>query len=75
MRYYDSRLKYTKNEVRLGQVENHRQEFYCQATGEWVLMLYGDDYLIDNRFITDAIQQIEANPEILFTKGEERSEI
>ena len=65
----DSRSKYIKNDVRLGRVGNYRYALYHQASGEWVLMLDGDDYLIDNTFISDAICGATKDKQILFVQG------
>lgn len=58
----DSRFRYVKNPVNLGRVSNYRYALQDLARGEWVLMLDGDDYLIDPSFISlawDAAQRNE----------------
>lgn len=65
----DKRLKYYHNNPRLGRVLNYRKCLYSYATGIWVLNLDGDDYLIDNSFITKAIELIENNENIVFVQA------
>ncbi len=55
---HDPRLKYSRNESNLGMVRNYRRLFYEQASGDWYLNLDGDDYLIDNSFISNGIRNI-----------------
>lgn len=52
----DSRLTYVRNKTNLGRVQNYKNLLYQYATGEYILNLDGDDYLIYDNFISDAIQ-------------------
>jgi glycosyltransferase involved in cell wall biosynthesis len=52
--YQDERLKYYRNEKNIGRVANYRKLLYEYATGDYVLTLDGDDYLI----LTDAISKM-----------------
>jgi len=54
----DSRLKYFRNSINLGKAGNYRKLLYNYASGDWVIMLDGDDYLIDNQFVSIAIAGI-----------------
>ena len=65
----DDRFTYIKNEVRLGRVANYRNALYFHASGEWVLTLDGDDYLIDPFFISDAIKGVQMDREIVLVQG------
>lgn len=47
----DSRFKYFKNPQNLGRVKNYQHALRDLASGDWVLMLDGDDYLTDAGFI------------------------
>ena len=60
----DIRIKYFQNSNNLGRVGNYHKALYEYATGEYVLNLDGDDQLIDNTFISDAISLIKKNTEI-----------
>ncbi|HVM31555.1 MAG TPA: glycosyltransferase [bacterium] len=61
----DPRFRYLRNDRNLGRVANYRKAVAECARGEWVLMLDGDDYLIDPDFIRRAKTAIEQ-------RGEER---
>ncbi|MDR2585095.1 MAG: glycosyltransferase family 2 protein, partial [Prevotellaceae bacterium] len=61
----DNRFIYIQNRSRLGRVENYKNALYQCATGEWALMLDGDDFLIDNKFISDAMEVIMQDPTIV----------
>jgi glycosyltransferase involved in cell wall biosynthesis len=49
------RVHIFRNERNLGRVANYRESLYRRARGEWVLNLDGDDYLCDDRYISDAL--------------------
>ena len=65
----EPRLRYAKNASPLGRVENYHQALYEQAQGDWVLMLDGDDFLIDTHFIADAMDGILAAKGVVFAQG------
>jgi len=48
-------FRYECNAVNLGRVKNYRKAICEVATTEWVLILDGDDYLTDSKFISKAI--------------------
>jgi glycosyltransferase involved in cell wall biosynthesis len=52
----DRRFRYERRAANLGRVENYRQAVKHDARGDWVLMLDGDDYLIDPTFVRSAMQ-------------------
>jgi glycosyltransferase involved in cell wall biosynthesis len=57
----DSRFRSVRHEKNLGRVENYRKALTEYAVGEWVLMLDGDDYLIDPGFIRKAMESLDRN--------------
>ena len=57
--YQDKRLKYYRNEKNIGRVANHRKLLYEYATGDYVLNLDGDDYLISTDAISTMIGKID----------------
>jgi Glycosyltransferases involved in cell wall biogenesis len=65
----EPRLRYTKNASSLGRVGNYRQALYEQAQGDWVLMLDGDDFLIDTNFIADAMAGVCGQKGVVFAQG------
>jgi len=61
----DNRFRYYRNQNKLGRVGNYRELLYKLAKGDWVVMLDGDDFLIDNKYISKAIDVINKNPSIV----------
>lgn len=49
-------IRLTRNPKNLGRVKNHRHLLYDLANGDFVMMLDGDDCLIDNEFVADAVK-------------------
>lgn len=65
----DKRIKYFKNKKNIGRVKNYKKSIEEYASGEWVLVLDGDDYLTDNDFISDAIQIVLSDKKIVFVQA------
>lgn len=57
--YQDKRLRYYKNEKNIGRVANHRKLLYEYATGDYVLNLDSDDYLLSSDAVSTMISQID----------------
>lgn len=55
---HDRRFRYVRRPMNLGRVANYRRAVEADATGEWVVMLDGDDHLTDPSFITKAIRAL-----------------
>lgn len=70
----DSRLRYVRNETRLGRLPNYRHALYELARGDWVVMLDGDDYFCDPSFISRACRAIDGHPDrpIVFVQAGQR---
>jgi glycosyltransferase involved in cell wall biosynthesis len=60
---HDRRLRYIRRPSNVGRVANYRQALVENATGQWVVMLDGDDYLSDPCFITKAMQALATHAE------------
>lgn len=60
----DPRVHYFKNNSTLGRVKNYRDTLYNKVTGDYVLNIDGDDYLIDRNYIADAVKILDENPEV-----------
>lgn len=58
----DSRFKYFRNPLNLGRVKNYQHAVRDLASGDWVLMLDGDDYLTDAGFIKTAWHALQSYP-------------
>ena len=52
----DPRFRYARRPTNLGRVANYRRAVEADASGEWVLVLDGDDHLTDPSFITNAMR-------------------
>ncbi len=64
-RYKDHRLKYFRNERNIGKHNNYRQLLYEYATGQWCIMLDGDDYFVNRSFIKNAMDLIVSNKNVV----------
>jgi glycosyltransferase involved in cell wall biosynthesis/GT2 family glycosyltransferase len=62
-RQHDPRMRYVRRDVNVGRGVNHRQSLRDDATGEWVVMLDGDDYFTDPCFISKAVRALERHAE------------
>lgn len=61
----DKRFRYFKNTTNLGRVGNYHKALYHYATGDYVLNLDGDDYLVDPNYIKEAIDLIKKHDLIM----------
>ncbi|MES2935543.1 MAG: glycosyltransferase [Pseudomonadota bacterium] len=70
----DPRLRYIRNERNLGRVANYRRALTEHARGEWVLVLDGDDHLLDPGFIRHAWNAIQrhAGRHVVFAQAGHR---
>jgi len=62
---HNSKIKYYRNTLRLGRVKNYHVTLYERATGDYVLNLDGDDWLIDNSYISQAAEILDNNPDVV----------
>jgi glycosyltransferase involved in cell wall biosynthesis len=64
-----------RNEKNLGRVANYRRALTEHARGEWVLMLDGDDYLVDPGFIRLAREALQrhADQNVVFAQAGHRT--
>ena len=65
----DERLKYYKNSTNIGVLRNVRKGILELITGDYFLFLSDDDYLINNSFISQAVEIIENNENILMVSS------
>ena len=61
----DNRFTYYRTALNIGRVANYRKLLYDYATGDWVVILDGDDYYTDSNYITKAIELINKNDKIV----------
>ena len=67
----DNRIKYFRNNTNIGMVKNWRKAIYDYSSGDWFLILSDDDYLIDNKYISKAVNLIDSadNIVIVYANG------
>ena len=65
----DKRLRYHRNPQNLGRVANYHNTLYNLAAGEFVVNLDGDDYYIDNNFISNAMKLIGLHQNIVLVSA------
>lgn len=63
----NKKLFYFHNKISLGRVKNYHKTLYENATGEYVLNLDGDDWLTDNGYISESINILDKNPNVMAT--------
>jgi glycosyltransferase involved in cell wall biosynthesis len=68
------RFRYIRNERTLGRVANYHRALTQYARGEWVLMLDGDDHLMDPGFIRSTVAALvsQAGPSPVFAQAGHR---
>jgi len=71
---HDPRFRYVRNDRNLGRVANYRRGLHDHARGEWVLVLDGDDHLVDPGFIAHTCEAIDRHGDrpILFAQAGHR---
>ena len=58
----DHQIRYFRNEVNLGYLQNYHHTLFTRARGDWTINLDGDDFFIDNNFFQNAVSKINHNP-------------
>ena len=68
------RFRYIRNERTLGRVANYHRALTQYASGEWVLMLDGDDHLMDPGFIRSTVEALrrQSDPTPVFVQAGHR---
>lgn len=61
-----------ENESNLGRVGNYHKCLYERATGDWVLNLDADDYLIDEDYISFCIERVKFQRGVVLVVGGQR---
>jgi len=61
----DNRIRYFRNNTNMGMVGNWRRAIYDYSSGDWFLILSDDDYLIDNNYISKAVNLIDSADNIV----------
>lgn len=66
----DRRILYRRNEKTLGRVGNYRRALFNYASGKYVLMLDGDDWLLESDFISQAVEILESDLQVSCVLGD-----
>lgn len=74
-RFDDQRLQLNINEKNLGRAKNYRVLLNDLAKGKYVTLLNGDDYFIDNTYITTAVNLLDSNDNLSLVFGGIEKEI
>jgi glycosyltransferase involved in cell wall biosynthesis len=69
----DQNCRYVRNATNLGRVRNYHHALVNLASGDWALMLDGDDYLVDPGFLRKALELLRANPRAVFLQAGHRT--
>ena len=74
------KVKYFRNEKNLGRVKNYKKLLFDYAKGDWAMMLDGDDYYLDNTYLSKAVKWINDNDNVVlvaagFLKSDENTGI
>ena len=64
-RINDPRFKYVRNACNLGRTTNYKNLLYNHATGDYVVNLDGDDYYTAPDFISEAVNLIGGNQNVM----------
>ncbi len=51
-------IKYHHHNPKLGRLDNYKKLLHDYSSGDWILMMDGDDFLTDNRYISAAMDWI-----------------
>ncbi|WP_010676907.1 glycosyltransferase family 2 protein [Bacillus timonensis] len=65
----NNEIIYVKNPTNYGMIFNVMQAFYNYASGEYVIFIDHDDYLVDNHFICKAVKILNENSNISMVVG------
>jgi len=69
----DKRFQYIKNEKNLGRVGNYRKTLYEYATGDYILNLDGDDWLLESDFFSEALKVLDENEKVSCVFGDRQN--
>ncbi len=63
------RLRYERNTTNIGRVNNYRRLLNELASGEWALLLDGDDCLVNPNYVEHAVELALSAPDVAFVFG------
>jgi glycosyltransferase involved in cell wall biosynthesis len=65
----DPRVHYERNPTNMGRTNNYRRLLNELATGDWVLMLDGDDCLVNFEYVAHALELALSAPDVVLVFG------
>lgn len=65
-RYQEDRLKYVKHKAKLAAHQAIQKAVYEHSTGDWVLIISDDDYLVDSSYISNAMSLAKKDDKTIF---------
>jgi glycosyltransferase involved in cell wall biosynthesis len=71
----DKRIKYFRNDCNIGMLNNFKISYEQRASGEFITNVNSDDQLVNNSFITEAINLINKYPNVVIVKSNHIVEI
>lgn len=71
----DKKLFVFKNKINIGRVANYRNLLFEYASGDYVLMLDGDDYLVDDEYIAKAFSLIDKEKDLCLVFADYRIDV
>ena len=73
--FNDPRIKYFRNSVNIGVFQNFSKAAYKYARGKYAMLLADDDYLIDNSYITKAVDLFKKDRKVVLVFSNWRSSL
>lgn len=65
----DNRVKFYRNHVNIGAIQNFRKSLYDLARGDLITFISSDDYLLDKHFISEAVSRFSSIRTLVIAKG------
>ncbi len=66
-----SEIRFVRNKTNIGRVANYREGLYRQAIGDWVMILDGDDYFSNNKYVELVMSLHSQHPDIKLIFGKQ----
>jgi glycosyltransferase involved in cell wall biosynthesis len=65
----DPRFRFIRNERNLKRVGNYRRALYEYMTGEWAMVVDGDDYVFDPGFVSRSMAEVARRGDVVLVFG------
>ncbi len=67
----DKRVKFYFNESNIGSKGNINKLIYELSQGKYIVYLASDDYLINSKFVSQSVNYLEKDSDVVYVKGQE----